>query len=136
MGLFSRKPVFCAVCNKEVSHRHKPKKDWGIKGVLCGNCHVDKMKEFYEQKIKQSCVSCGVIKKITDLWEPRWQWDMEGLLCKNCFDKKEVDFKDKKNFCSICGIKIGLIRFNPKTKWKVKGQLCRSCWDKNKAEHG
>jgi len=63
MGLFSRKPVFCTVCNKQISHKHKPKKDWGIKGFLCGDCHLDKMREFYEKKMKQSCLSCGVTKK-------------------------------------------------------------------------
>jgi len=39
-----------------------------------------------------------------------------------------------KNFCSICGIKIGLIRYNPKPKWKIDGQLCKKCWDQKKAE--
>jgi len=136
MGLFSRKPVFCAVCNKQISHKHKPKKDWGIKGFLCGDCHLDKMREFYEKKMKQSCLSCGVTKKISDLWEPRWQWDMDGLLCKECFDIKEEDFDKKKSFCSICGVKMGLIRFNPKGKWKIEGQLCRTCWDSNKEKYG
>ena len=55
-------------------------------------------------------------EKITDLWEPRWQWDMEGLLCKKCFDQKEEDHGKKKNFCSLCGGKMGLIRYNPKGK--------------------
>jgi len=85
MGLFSKKPAYCTICNKEITHKHKPKREWRIKGPLCGDCHVDKMKEFYEGKIRQPCVSCGTTKKITDLWEPRWQWDMEGLLCKECF---------------------------------------------------
>jgi len=75
-------------------------------------------------------------KKITDLWEPRWQWDMNGLLCKECFDKKEESFNVKKNYCSLCGAKLGLFRHNPKGKWKIEGQLCRSCWDSKKAELG
>ena len=58
-------------------------------------------------------MECGTTRKITDLWEPRWQWDMEGLLCKECFDKKEEDHGKKKNFCAICGGKIGLLRYNP-----------------------
>ena len=59
---------------------HKPKKEWNLEGKLCGDCHVDKTKEYYEGKARQPCVTCGTSYKITDLWEPRWQWDMEGLL--------------------------------------------------------
>jgi len=70
------------------------------------------------------------------LWEPRWQWDMEGLLCKKCFDEKEKDHDQKKNFCSLCETKMGLIRHNPKGHWKIEGQLCRKCWDEKKAEFG
>ena len=136
MVLFSRKPVFCAVCNKQLTHKHKPKKEWGMKGLLCGDCHFDKSKEYFEGKIMQPCVECGITKKITNLWEPRWQWEMEGLLCKECFDKKEEDHAKKKNFCALCGGKIGLIRYNAKGNWKIEGQLCRNCWDKKKIEFG
>ena len=136
MGLFSGKPSYCAVCNKKLTHKHKPKREWGIKGRLCGDCHFEKSKEYYEGTIRQPCVKCGTTKKITDLWEPRWQWDMEGLLCKECFDKKEEDYIKKKNFCALCGGKMGLLRFNPKGNWKVEGQLCRTCWDEKKAEFG
>ena len=85
---------------------------------MCGDCHFDKSKEYYEGKVRQPCVECGITtKKITDLWEPRWQWDMEGLLCKECFDKKEESpMVKKKNFCALCGGKMGLIRYNPKSK--------------------
>ena len=68
------------------------------KATLCGDCHFDKSKEYYEGKVRQPCVVCGMTQKITDLWEPRWQWDMEGLLCKKCFDKKEEDHGKKKEF--------------------------------------
>ena len=136
MGLFSRKPVFCAVCNKELKHKHKPKKEWNINGRLCGDCHVDKMQEFYEAKVRQPCVNCGIRKKISDLWEPRWQWDMEGLLCKECFDKKEEEFVRGKSFCSLCGTKLGFVRYNTKSRWKVEGQLCKNCWNSEKAKHG
>ena len=134
--IFSRKPSICAICKKQITHKHKPKKEWNIQGPLCANCHLDKMKEHYEGTIKQKCVSCGVTKKINDLWEPRWQWDMEGLLCKNCFDQKEKDFNVKKEFCSICGAKLSFFRYNPKSKWKLEGQLCRTCWDSQKTKHG
>ena len=136
MGLFNRKPSYCAVCNKELKHKHKPKREWNIKGVLCGDCHFEKARDFYEGTVRQPCVECKTTQKITDLWEPRWQWDMEGLLCKECFDKKEESHAKKKNFCALCGGKMGLIRYNAKSKWKVDGNLCRVCWDKKKAEFG
>ena len=136
MGLFSKKPTYCIICNKELTHKHKPKKEWNIKGTLCGDRHFDKSKEYYEGKIKQPCVICKTSKIISELWEPRWQWDMEGLLCKECFDKKEQNFVVKKNFCALCGTKIGLVRHNPKSKWKIEGQLCRKCWDEKKVEMG
>jgi len=136
MGLFSKKPKNCAVCDKILTHKHKPKKEWNIKGLLCGDCHFDKSKEYYEGKVRQPCVLCKNTQKITDLWEPRWQWDMDGLLCKTCFDEKEENFGKKKNFCALCGAKMGLIRYNPKGTWKVEGQLCRTCWDGKKAEFG
>lgn len=136
MRLFSRGPSYCAICKKKLTHKHKPKKEWNIKGVLCGVCHFEKSKEFYEGKVRQPCVSCGTTRRITDLWEPRWQWDMNGLLCKACFDKKEKSHDEKKNFCAICGTKMGLVRYNPKGKWKIEGQLCKRCWDEKKAEMG
>ena len=134
MKFLSRAPVFCTICNKELKHKHKPKKEWNIDGHLCAECHMDKMRDFYEGTMTQNCVQCSVKKKITDLWEPRWQWEMEGLLCKDCFDKKEKDFTTKKEFCSMCGTKLGFFRYVPKTKWKVEGKLCRKCWDSHK-EH-
>jgi len=136
MGLFSRKPSYCAVCSKELTHKHKPKKEWNIKGVLCGDCHLDKSRDYYEGTVRQPCVECKKTQKITDLWEPRWQWDMQGLLCKECFDKKEESYAKKKNFCALCEGKMGLIRYNAKGNWKIEGQLCRKCWDKKKAEFG
>ena len=136
MGLFSKKPSFCAICNKELTHKHRPKREWSIKGSLCGDCHFEKSKEYYEGKVRQPCVECGTTYKITDLWEPRWQWDMEGLLCKECFDRKEERFIRKKDYCALCDAKIGIIRYNPKGKWNIDGQLCRKCWDVKKEEFG
>jgi rRNA maturation endonuclease Nob1 len=60
---------------------------------------------------------------------------MEGLLCKKCFDEKELNFNKMKDFCSVCGNKLGLFRHNPKNSWKIKGQLCRNCWDTAKTQH-
>ncbi len=136
MGLFGGKPVSCTACGKELKHKSKPKREWNIKGPLCGDCYMDKAEEFYEGKVRQPCKSCGTVRKITDLWEPRWQWDMDGLLCKECFDKKETGHNTKRNYCSLCNAKMGFIRYNPKPKWKIDGQMCRTCWDEHKARMG
>lgn len=135
MGLFDRKPSYCAICNVQLKHKHKPKREWNISGRLCGNCHYEKSKEYYEGKVRQPCAVCGQTGQINDLWEPRWQWDMDGLLCKKCFDKKEGNHKKKKSNCAICNAEMGFIRHNPKSSWKIDGQLCRSCWDE-KAGYG
>ena len=136
MKIFNRKPSFCAVCGQKLDHKHKPKREWNIKGMLCGNCHFEKSMEYYEGKIRQPCVVCGTTRSISDMWEPRWQWDMDGLMCKTCFDKREEVFGKKENYCAMCGIKMGRIRYNPKSRWKIDGQLCRDCWDQKKAELG
>ena len=133
--LFDRKPSYCAVCSIQLKHRHKPKREWGIKGRLCGNCHYEKSVEYYEGKVRQPCTVCGTTRQINDLWEPRWQWDMDGLLCKKCFDKKEEDHKRKKGHCAVCNAELGFLRHNPKSGWKIDGQLCRDCWDE-KAGYG
>lgn len=135
MGLFSKKPAVCTVCNKETTHTHKPKREWNMQGPLCADCYMNTMSQYYYGTFKQKCVKCGSQQKISDLWEPRWQWDMEGLLCKSCFDAKEIDFKEKKESCSICGAKMNFFRYNPKSEWKIEGQLCRKCWDEQKETH-
>ena len=96
---------------------------------------MDKMRDEYDSNIKSKCLTCGRQQKVTDLWEPRWQWDMQGLLCKKCFDEKEIDFNKKKEFCTICGAKLGFFRYTPKNHWKIDGKLCRKCWDIQKAEN-
>ncbi len=136
MGLFSKKPVICNICKKEVAHKHKPKSEWQIEGPLCGDCYVIQMKKFYEQSLRQKCVTCGMEKDVPDLWEPRYQWDMKGLLCKTCFNKKDLEFKNQKSFCTVCHKKLGMIRYNPKKHWVIDGQLCKECWDMNKAKMG
>jgi len=134
MGIFSRKPAYCTVCNKQIIHKNKAKREWDVKSPFCCDCWQDKMQEFYDASIIKKCINCGVKRKVTDLWEPRLQWDMIGLLCKKCFDEKELDFNKEKNFCSVCGAKFGFIRYNPKNNWKIKGQLCKNCWDAQKAQ--
>jgi len=136
VNLFLRKPVVCNICKKEINHKHRPKREWQIDGLLCGDCYVDQMKKFYELSRRQQCVICAIEKDVPDMWEPRYQWNMKGLLCKTCFDKKDEEYKKLKTFCNICGKKLGLIRYNPKKRWIVKGQLCKECWDSKKAKLG
>ena len=136
MKLFDKKPVICAICKKETSHKNKPKSEWKVDGPLCGDCYVIQMKKFYEQSLRQRCVICKTEKDVPDLWEPRYQWDMTGLLCKSCFDKKDFDYKNQKSYCKVCGKKLGVIRYNPKKNWVLDGQLCRQCWDSHKAKLG
>lgn len=136
MRLLGRKPSYCAVCGIILKHKHKPKREWNIKGSLCGDCHVSKTQEFYEAKVVQPCVVCSERHRISNMWEPRWQWDMDGLLCKKCFDKKEKEHDARKSTCSSCGKELKFIRYNPKPKWKMDGQLCRRCWDETKANLG
>ena len=106
MGIFSRKPTYCTICNKQIIHKNKAKKEWGVKSPLCSDCYLNKMQESYHASIIKKCNNCGVKSKVTDLWEPRLQWDMVGLLCKKCFDEKELDFSKEKNFCGVCGTKL------------------------------
>jgi len=120
MGLFSRKPAYCTICKIEITHKHKPKREWNVKGPLCANCHVDKTKEFYEATIRQPCVICGTTKIISDLWEPRWQWDMDGLLCKDCFDKKRRRPRQKEKLLCVMWCKAGIIPIKSKTKMESR----------------
>lgn len=132
LGLFGRKTLLrCTVCSKELKHKYKPRDEWGMEGYLCSDCHIEKAKEFALKPPEPD--HCAVCKQ--DLGDiavkPRWQWNMEPgtLLCQRCFNNKDADHNKKLNFCSVCGTKMGLIRYNPKPAWKVEGQLCRKCWD-------
>lgn len=136
MKLLSRGPTHCTVCKKNISHKHKPKREWDVEGPLCSDCYIDQMKKYYDLSVRQKCVICNTEYNVPDLWEPMWQWEMKGLLCESCFDKKDVEFKKSKIFCNLCGKKLGMIRYYPKKQWALKGQLCRECWDSQKAKLG
>ena len=58
MGLFGRKRAICTICNKEITHKHKAKREWYVKSPLCGDCYLDKMKQSYDATITQSCIIC------------------------------------------------------------------------------
>lgn len=143
MRLFGKKAIlYCANCNKKLTHKYKPSEEWNILGSLCADCHIEKTKEFILKKQEEkrrleeapgNCSICGKVVSKSEENKPRWQWNMESgtIICKNCYNKKEADYDKKLNFCVICNKKMGFIRYNPKPKWKIEGQLCRGCWDKH-----
>ena len=53
MGLFGRKRANCTICNKEITHKHKAKREWYVKSPLCGDCYLDKMTQSYDATITQ-----------------------------------------------------------------------------------
>ena len=131
-----RQVIHCAVCGKELGrHKYKPSEEWGIEGMLCGFCHIEKTKEFtLEQKeVPDICAICkkGLADR-EDQNKPRWQWEMESgtLLCKSCYQKKDAHYNKKLNFCAICNSKLGLFYYHAKPAWQIDGNLCRKCWDR------
>lgn len=116
-----------------------------MQGLLCSDCHIEKTRDFVlraeeekklelEQKGKEdrTCDRCNnMIALDTDKKKPEWKWNMDNVkvLCPQCYEKTEADFNKKLNFCAVCNIKMGFIRYNPKPKWRIDGQLCRRCWD-------
>lgn len=116
-----------------------------MQGLLCSDCHIEKTRDFVlraeeekkrelEQKEKEdrTCDRCNnMIALDTDKKKPEWKWNMDNVkvLCPQCYEKTEADFNKKLNFCAVCNIKMGFIRYNPKPKWRIDGQLCRRCWD-------
>jgi len=136
-----KKPSYCVNCSKMLKHKYKPRAEWNLQGLLCGDCHIEKTREFIlkeqqeKEKAQERLASCTLCQKEfssqSDGRKPKWQWNMqsESLLCKNCFDKKDAEFENKINYCFLCKNKLGFIRYNPKPKWNIDGQLCRACWD-------
>jgi hypothetical protein len=126
--------VHCAVCNKELGrYKYKPNEEWDIDGLLCGDCHIEKTKEFILKQEVENCALCGkeLIEK-EDKNKAKWQWEMESgtLLCVTCFQKKDTEYSKRMNFCSICNGKLGMFFYHPKPAWHIEGNLCRKCWDK------
>jgi uncharacterized CHY-type Zn-finger protein len=123
------------VCSKELGrHKYKPSDEWGIDGMLCGSCHVEKTKEFAiaQKDTLESCAICKNELADHDQYKPRWQWEMEPgtLLCKSCYEKKDLDYNKRMNFCATCNAKLGLFFYHPKPVWQIQGNLCRKCWDR------
>ena len=140
----------CAVCNKElIKFRYKPRNEWDMQGMLCGDCHVIKSMEHsgrtessgskYRHQMaedeKEVSVKCGMCDADFDSGsehlKAKWQWNMDTnlVLCKPCYSIKSKEYEKRINYCAICGNKMSFFRYNPKPKWKIDGQLCRRCWD-------
>lgn len=140
----------CAVCNKElIKFRYKPRNEWDIHGILCGDCHVLKTMEYSgnndstESKKRHDVVEdeketsprCGICNTNVDSNQeslrPKWQWNMESnvILCKRCYSMRSKEHERRINYCAVCGNKMPFFRYNPKPIWQINGQLCRRCWD-------
>ena len=140
----------CAVCNKElIKFRYKPRNEWDMQGMLCGDCHVIKSMEHsgrtessgsknrhqMAEDEKEVSVKCGMCDADFDSGsehlKAKWQWNMDTnlVLCKPCYSIKSKEYEKRINYCAICGNKMSFFRYNPKPKWKIDGQLCRRCWD-------
>lgn len=138
------------VCNKElIKFRYKPRNEWDIQGMLCGDCHVIKSMEHsgrtessgsknrhqMAEDEKEVSVKCGMCDADFDSGsehlKAKWQWNMDTnlILCKRCYSIKSKEYEKRINYCAICGNKMSFFRYNPKPKWKIDGQLCRRCWD-------
>lgn len=140
----------CAVCNRELlKFRYRPRNEWNIHGMICGDCHVMKSMEYSgrsetsgdkkrhdliedEKKISPKCGGCNSdIDSGSEHYRPKWQWNLDTslILCKRCYSLKSKEYEKRINYCAVCGNKMSFFRYNPKPKWKIGGQLCRRCWD-------
>jgi len=140
----------CAVCNRELlKFRYRPRNEWNIHGMICGDCHVMKSMEYSgrsetsgdkkrndliedEKKISPKCGGCNSeTDSGSEQFRPKWQWNLDTslILCKRCYSLKSKEYEKRINYCAVCGNKMSFFRYNPKPKWKIGGQLCRRCWD-------
>lgn len=140
----------CAVCNREIiKFRYRPRNEWNIHGMLCGDCHVMKSMEYSghretsgdkkrhdmiedEKVTSPKCGACNTdIDSDSEHFRPKWQWNLDTnlILCKRCYSLKSKEYEKRINYCAVCGNKMSFVRYNPKPKWKIDGQLCRRCWD-------
>ena len=37
----------CTICSEKIQLRYKPMDEWGIEGLICGNCYSKKINEHY-----------------------------------------------------------------------------------------
>src|SRR4030095_6133690 len=89
----------CAVCNKElIKFKYKPRDEWDIRGMLCGDCHVMKSMEYSgraeirgsmnrqdmiedEKEDSPKCGMCNAeIGSVSEPLKPKWQWNIDTNL--------------------------------------------------------
>ena len=126
-GLFNKKKEFCTVCNKSITHKHKPKSNWKVEGPLCANCYLDLMETNFKKNQDDKCVICGIEPGSFNLWKPKKEWSIKGWLCKPCFDEKEKIDDESKKFCALCGSKLGFFCYSPTKESGIVGQICKNC---------
>lgn len=132
--IFRKETERCVICGKELKHKHKPMQGWGIEGFLCGDCHLDKMKEYYvdgkvPKKKIANCELCGKELDPDDTYELHKGLNLKSKICRECFQSKKKEDEKKIENCAMCGKKLGFFRYHPKKEWNINGQLCRKCWD-------
>ena len=136
VGLFSKEEVFCTICKRGITHKHKPKRSWNVEGPVCANCYVDLMKKYYESGIDDICAICGDKPRAFNLWKPYKEWGIKGWLCKPCFDEKEKADEESKKYCAMCGNKLGFFCY-PSTKDSgITGEICKTCHNLQKTKTG
>ena len=132
--LRGKKVICCTVCGRELRHKYKPSKSWNIEGFLCADCHIEKTKEFTlkeQEPVPETCALCNTEIQDGAAKKAKWQWNLDAgaIVCPSCFDRKDKEFDKRINYCAVCGVKMGIIRYNPKPLWNIDGQICRRCWD-------
>jgi len=134
VGLFDKKETFCTVCNKHISHKHKPKSNWKVDGPLCADCYVDLMKKNFKKNEDDKCVLCGSEPGSFSLWKPKKEWGIQGWLCKPCFDEKEKADDESKKYCARCGGKLGFFCYSLKKESGITVQICKKCYNLQKTK--
>ncbi|MDE1863477.1 MAG: hypothetical protein KGI33_11285 [Thaumarchaeota archaeon] len=127
-GLFSKKKASCALCKKEITHTHKPKRSWKVEGSLCADCYLDLLEKNFEDDPEDRCAVCSAEPGSFNLWRPKKGWGVKGFLCKSCFEEREREDDDLRNSCCQCGSSTGIFPRRAKEEWGMKGFLCRQCW--------
>jgi len=133
-GLFSKKEVFCTICKRRITHKHKPKRSWNVEGPICADCYVDLMKQNFEKNTDDKCVLCGAEPGSFSLWKPKKEWGVQGWLCKPCFDEKEKADEESKKYCAMCGNKLGFFCYSSKKDSGITGQICKNCHNLQKTK--
>ena len=98
MGIFNRKPANCTICNKQISHKNKAKKGWGVKSPLCSDCYIDQMQQAYDASIRKKCVICGTLLKLQNYGNRDGNGIWMGCFVKNALTKRNQILTKRKIF--------------------------------------